>query len=122
MEELKLSEAALRAAKVTAELANQSKDHILAVLSHELRTPLTPVLMTVSALESDPDIRGDVREDLAMIKRNIELEKKLIDDLLDLSRITSGKVELVPETIDLNPGGTQQMLVKPYLELTESEN
>ena len=96
------AEFALRTAKEAAENANQSKDRFLAVLSHELRTPLTPVLMVVGALEHDPDLRPDVREDLAMIKRNVELETKLIDDLLDLSRITSGKVELKTEGIDLN--------------------
>ena len=93
---------ALKAAKEAAETANQSKDRFLAVLSHELRTPLTPVLMTVSALEHDPDLRPDLREDLMMIKRNVELETKLIDDLLDLSRIASGKVELKSEAVDLN--------------------
>ncbi len=96
------AEFALRTAKEAAENANQSKDRFLAVLSHELRTPLTPVLMVVSALEHDPDLRPDVREDLVMIKRNVELETKLIDDLLDLSRITSGKVVLHRETVDLN--------------------
>jgi PAS domain S-box-containing protein len=95
-------ENALRIAKEAAEAANQSKDHFLAVLSHELRTPLTPVLMTVAALENDGQLPADVLEDLAMIKRNVELETKLIDDLLDLSRITSGKIELKMERIDLN--------------------
>ncbi len=93
---------ALQAAKDAAETANQSKDRFLAVLSHELRTPLTPVLMAVSALEHDPDLRSDVREDLVMIRRNIQLETKLIDDLLDLSRTTSGKVLLKTEAVDLN--------------------
>jgi PAS domain S-box-containing protein len=100
--ERKRTEMLLRDAKDAAELANQSKDRFLAVLSHELRTPLTPVLLTVAALEHDPDIRSEVREDLVMIKRNIELETKLIDDLLDLSRITSGKLTLVIEAVDLN--------------------
>jgi CheY-like chemotaxis protein/two-component sensor histidine kinase len=58
--------------------------------------------MVAGALEHDPDLRPDVREDIAMIKRNVELETKLIDDLLDLSRITTGKVELAPESVDLN--------------------
>ena len=93
---------ALIEARQAAEAANQSKDRFLAVLSHELRTPLTPILMAVAALEYDPDLRPDVREHLAMIKRNIQLETKLIDDLLDLSRITSGKVELDIEAVDLN--------------------
>ncbi|MDB6003974.1 MAG: sensor hybrid histidine kinase, partial [Prosthecobacter sp.] len=70
--------------------------------SHELRTPLTPVLLTVAALEHDAELKPEVREDLSMIKRNIELETKLIDDLLDLSRITSGKLSLVIEAADLN--------------------
>lgn len=100
--EQRRAEFALQEAKRAAETANASKDRFLAVLSHELRTPLTPVLMTVGALQHDPSLRSEVREDLAMIKRNIELETKLIDDLLDLSRITSGKVELKRETVDLN--------------------
>jgi PAS domain S-box-containing protein len=100
--ERKQSERLLREAKESAELANQSKDRFLAVLSHELRTPLTPVLLAVSALEHDPGLRPDSREDLIMIKRNIELEIKLIDDLLDLSRITSGKLSLMIDAVDLN--------------------
>jgi signal transduction histidine kinase/CheY-like chemotaxis protein len=95
-------ETALREAKEAAEAANASKDRFLAVLSHELRTPLTPVLMVAGALEHDPDLRPDVREDIVMIKRNVELETKLIDDLLDLSRITSGKAGLKSESVDLN--------------------
>jgi PAS domain S-box-containing protein len=93
---------ALQEAKEAAEAANRSKDRFLAVLSHELRTPLTPALMAVGMLEHDPELRADVREDLSMIKRNLELETKLIDDLLDLTRITSGKLKLRLETVDLN--------------------
>jgi len=100
--ERKLTEMLLRDAKDAAEQASQSKDRFLAVLSHELRTPLSPVLLTVAEMEHDPELRPEVREDLMMIKRNIELETKLIDDLLDLSSITSGKLALVIETVDLN--------------------
>jgi two-component system CheB/CheR fusion protein len=96
------AESELIDAKQAAEAANHSKDRFLAVLSHELRTPLTPVLMAVAALEHDPELRPDVREDLTMVKRNIELETKLIDDLLDLNRISSGKLELAIEPVDLN--------------------
>ena len=71
-------------ARQAAEAANQTKDRFLAVLRHELRSPLTPMLMAVAALEHDSDLRPAVREQLAMIKRNINLETKLIDDLLDL--------------------------------------
>lgn len=100
--ELARAQAALREAKEAAETANQSKDHFLAVLSHELRTPLTPVLMTVDSLQQDASLSPAVREDLAMMKRNIQLETKLIDDLLDISRITSGKLALHVSSVDLN--------------------
>jgi PAS domain S-box-containing protein len=93
---------ALREAKEAAEAGNRSKDRFLAVLSHELRTPLTPVLMAVGALQDDPSLSPEMREDLAMMKRNIELETTLIDDLLDLSRITTGKLPLHLEPVDLN--------------------
>jgi len=82
--------------------ASQAKDRFLAVLSHELRTPLTPVLMTVAAREDDPDLPPTLREEMSMIRRNVELETKLIDDLLDLSRITSGKLTLKVQPVELN--------------------
>jgi two-component system CheB/CheR fusion protein len=100
--ERRSAEAALQEAKEAAEAANSSKDRFLAVLSHELRTPLTPVLMTAAALEQDPSLSPEAREEMAMIKRNVELETKLIDDLLDLNRITSGKLPLNLDTLDLN--------------------
>jgi len=100
--ETKLIEDALRAAKESAEAANRSKDRFLALLSHELRTPLSPVLMSISAMKSDPDLPPAVREEMVMIYRNIELETRLIDDLLDLSRIVNGKLVLHPREIDLN--------------------
>ncbi len=96
------TEAALQAAKDEAEAANQAKDQFLAILSHELRTPLTPVLMLASTIESDTSLPEQVRRDAAMIRDNVRLETKLIDDLLDLSRITAGKLALHPETVDLN--------------------
>jgi signal transduction histidine kinase/ActR/RegA family two-component response regulator len=96
----KQAEEELRAAKDAVEAASRAKDHFLAVLSHELRTPLTPVLATVSALEADESLRWNVRDSLAMIRRNVELEARLIDDLLDLTRIARGKLELHPESVD----------------------
>jgi PAS domain S-box-containing protein len=100
--ERKRAESELIEAKRAAEFANQSKDRFLAVLSHELRSPLTPVLMALVVLEQTSNLQPEVREHLAMIKRNIELETKLINELLDLSRISSGKVELDIEIADLN--------------------
>ena len=80
--------------------SNLAKDQFLAMLSHELRTPLTPVLATALELENEPDVRQDVRESLQMIRRNVELEARLIDDLLDLTRIDRGKVQLNFEIVD----------------------
>ncbi len=80
--------------------SNLAKDEFLAMLSHELRTPLTPVLASALELENEPDVRQDVRESLQMIRRNVELEARLIDDLLDLTRIDRGKVQLNFEIVD----------------------
>jgi HAMP domain-containing protein/signal transduction histidine kinase len=80
--------------------SNLAKDQFLAMLSHELRTPLTPVLASALELENEPDVRQDVRESLQMIRRNVELEARLIDDLLDLTRIDQGKVQLNFEVVD----------------------
>ncbi|HYO11501.1 MAG TPA: PAS domain S-box protein [Tepidisphaeraceae bacterium] len=99
--ERKAAEQQLERAIAHAEAANKAKDRFLAVLSHELRTPLTPVLATVSALEAQADLPRSVRADLEVIRRNVELETRLIDDLLDLTRITKGKLQLNLEPIDL---------------------
>jgi signal transduction histidine kinase/ActR/RegA family two-component response regulator len=96
------AEEALRLAKEKAEASSESKDRFLAVLSHELRTPLTPVLMVASARATDPAVPPPVRDEMAMIRRNVELETKLIDDLLDLSRITTGKLHLSFESVRVN--------------------
>jgi two-component system CheB/CheR fusion protein len=92
---------ALRQSKEAAEEANQAKDRFLATLSHELRTPLTPILAVISRLGHDERLPPDVRQDIAMLQRNVELETKLIDDLLDLTRIVRGKLELHRQAIDL---------------------
>lgn len=92
---------ALREAKDQAEKASQAKDDFLAALSHELRTPLTPILLTASTLHEDPRLPDDVRSMLAMIERQVSLEARLIDDLLDLTRIAKGKLHLRPEMCDL---------------------
>jgi two-component system CheB/CheR fusion protein len=88
-------------AKAVAELANRAKDYFLAVLSHELRTPLAPVVMGVSMLQDRPDLDQDMRETLEMVRRNAEMEARLIDDLLDLTRISRGTVELQKHRVDL---------------------
>jgi len=80
--------------------SNLAKDQFLAMLSHELRTPLTPVLASAMALESEEGLPENIHESLHMIRRNVELEARLIDDLLDLTRISRGKVQLNFEVVD----------------------
>ncbi len=92
----------LHEALADAEAANKAKDDFLAALSHELRTPLSPVLMTATAMELDSALSPDVREQAGIIRRNAELEARLIDDLLDLTRISHGKLSLVPGTVDVH--------------------
>ncbi len=100
--ELKQTREDLLEAKEIAEAANQSKDKFLAALSHELRTSLSPVLMTVVAMDMNPELAPALRDDIAMIRRNVELEVKLIDGLLDLSRIVTGKLTLNVVAVDVN--------------------
>jgi len=89
--------------KEAAESANQAKDQFLAVLSHELRTPLTPALAAASNLENAEHIDpAELRESLGIIRRNIELEARLVDDLLDLTRISKGKLQIHISTINLH--------------------
>ncbi len=98
--ERKYSEISLRAAKEQAENASRAKDQFLAALSHELRTPLTPVLLLSASMEQAEDLPQQVRRDFAMIRQNVELEARIIDDLLDLTRITQGKLVLRFERMD----------------------
>jgi PAS domain S-box-containing protein len=84
-----------------AEEAGIAKDRFIAMLSHELRTPLTPVLATVAYLETRLDLPKELHGEIALIRRNVEMEAHLIDDLLDLTRIGQGKLELHPEIVDV---------------------
>ena len=70
------------------------------MLSHELRTPLTPVLAALDIMEAESTRSEDAKVSLAMIRRNVELESHLIDDLLDLTPISKDKLQLKFEPID----------------------
>ena len=87
-------DAELKLQKEAAESANAAKDRFLAALSHELRTPLTPILIWAGGMVSDSSVPPEIAEGLQMICRNVELEARLIDDLLDLTRIARGKLQL----------------------------
>src|SRR5881409_3712879 len=94
MAERRRIEEELQQQKSVVETANRTKDHFLAMLSHELRTPLTPVISTLESLETERAQTEDTRSALTMIRRNIELETQLIDDLLDFTRIARDKMQL----------------------------
>ncbi|HWE04540.1 MAG TPA: ATP-binding protein [Tepidisphaeraceae bacterium] len=98
--ERKSVEAELLQSMKAAEAANKAKDQFMAVLSHELRTPLTPVLSTVQMMERDQTLTPEMRDAVAMVHRNIKLEARLIDDMLDLTRIARGKIRLRQEAVD----------------------
>lgn len=83
-----------RQQKAAATAANQAKDRFLAMLSHELRTPLNPILLWTNATLKTEQIAPSLKDGLEMIRRNVELEVHLIDDLLDVARITGGKLQL----------------------------
>ncbi|MDQ6624613.1 MAG: PAS domain S-box protein [Verrucomicrobiota bacterium] len=113
--ERKQTEEELHRQKDAAEAANQAKDRFLAALSHELRTPLTPVLMWACATAADESLPPDLREDIRMVCRNVELEARLIDDLLDLTRITQGKLQLKLQDCDVH------LLLQHAIEIVRSE-
>ncbi len=95
--------------------SNLAKDQFLAMLSHELRTPLTPVIASALDLEGEKDLPENIQESLHMIRRNVELEARLIDDLLDLTRISKGKVQLNFEVVDAHT------LLQNALDIYQSE-
>src|SRR6266550_2113331 len=89
------------AEKLAAQKASKAKDDFLAALSHELRTPLTPALAAATYLEDNaPKLPPEFVEDVQIIKRNVKLQARLIDDLLDLTRITRGRLRIDLENCD----------------------
>ena len=100
----------LQEAKEEAETANKAKDQFLAMLSHELRTPLTPVLATLSLWETSENVPSAMQPDVQMMRRSVELEARIIDDLLDLTRIARGLLSFSEE--DTNVHEAVQFLVR----------
>lgn len=82
--------------------ASRAKDDFLAALSHELRTPLSPVLLIAGNAAANPRLPPETRADFEMIRRNVELEARLIDDLLDLTRVTHGKLALNCRVVNIH--------------------
>jgi PAS domain S-box-containing protein len=103
---------AVEAEKIAALKANEAKDEFLAKLSHELRTPLTPALAAASFMaENIAELPEKFSEDINVIRRNVQLEARLIDDLLDLTRISTGKIELHQQRVDAHAIGRDALLI-----------
>jgi len=100
MTERRRAEEALTKEKSLVESANRTKENFLAMLSHELRTPLTPVVAGLETLSNQRARNEEEKSVLEMIRRNIEVETHLIDDLLDVTRISKGKLDLKFATLD----------------------
>lgn len=96
-----LYESELRAHQATAEM-NQTKDYFLAVLGHELRGPLSAIQYCTECRLTDPEVTGELREDFSIIDRSVKMQSRLITDLLDLTRLTRGKMELERHPLDLH--------------------
>lgn len=117
-EEIQLVEIATRTASVAIErkrvqsevtrardeaiAASRAKDDFLAALSHELRSPLNPALLLASESAEDPRMPEEARKIFASIRKSVMLEARLIDDLLDLTRISHGKMTLETQPVDLH--------------------
>lgn len=101
--------------EAAARAASDAKDHFLAVLSHELRTPLTPVLLTLESLDDCEGLSPAVRRGLAMIRRNSEVLTRLIDDLLDVTRIVHDKLQLAKAPVSLHG------VLRSVVEMCESD-
>ena len=90
-------------ARLQAEEANRAKDEFLAVVSHELRTPLTSILGWASLIRNSPFHEENLRLGLETIERNARAQSQLIEDLLDMSRVVSGRMRLDTEAVSLVP-------------------
>jgi len=110
-EQRRALDTAIRAARQEAEAANSAKDHLLAALSHELRTPLTPVIALLPSVLNHDDLPEELRYDLTMIDRNVRLEARLIDDLLDLTRIARGRLQLQLQRTDAHAAAEHAVVI-----------
>ncbi|MGE3177047.1 MAG: ATP-binding protein, partial [Vicinamibacterales bacterium] len=109
--ERKRTEESLAAARDAAESANRIKDQFMATLSHELRTPLNAILGYARMLRTNAIPPEKQRRAIEIIERNAVVQNQLVEDLLDISRIASGKVRLDVEPI---------LVVAPLYEALES--
>lgn len=90
-----------RAARLAAEEANRTKDKFLAMVTHDLRSPLNAILGWTQMLKKGNFDEAKIKKGLDVIERNSQAQANLIEDLLDISRIRTGKFEIVPQPLDL---------------------
>jgi PAS domain S-box-containing protein len=90
----------LRHEEQLARTASEAKDRFIAMLSHELRTPLTPILFALDEIKTRHQLSEPLGSTMDMIRRNVLLETRLIDDLLDMTRIVQGRMSIVPDVMD----------------------
>jgi CheY-like chemotaxis protein len=91
-----------QAARARAETANRAKDELLALVSHELRTPLTPILAITELLQRDSSLNREAAELLERVRENVLVESRIVSDLLESTRLASGKLELMLEDVDVH--------------------
>ena len=121
--ELKTIETDLKAAKEAADIANRTKDEFLATLSHELRTPLNAILgwtQLIRMTEQESLQNDRLREGFDVIERNVRSQLRLIEDLLDVSRIITGKMRLEFQLVDFRE--LIQQAIKPLLPTAEAKD
>ncbi|HKV35848.1 MAG TPA: response regulator, partial [Pyrinomonadaceae bacterium] len=120
--EKRIAERTSELTRLNAELAeaNRAKDVFLATLSHELRTPLTPVVGWIKLLRNADLDAKSIAQALDAIERNAWLQARLIDDLLDTSRIATGKLQFEPRPTDLN--STVKAALDTVLAMAASRN
>jgi signal transduction histidine kinase len=101
LEQIRKQDLEIQASRADAQQASRLKDEFLATLSHELRTPMTPILGWAQILQRGSRSDPQVLQAAEVIERNARAQNKIVDDLLDMSRIVSGKVRLDVQSVDL---------------------
>jgi PAS domain S-box-containing protein len=113
--EQKKAAEAIIAVKNELEKANLAKDEFLAALSHELRAPLTPIIAILNRWQGQKRLDKETLAELTMLQRNAALEARLVDDLLDIARITQRKMPLSRQVVDI------ALLLRSALEMVDDE-
>jgi len=122
----------LQREKKNAGAATTAKDRFVGLLTDKLRAPLTPVLSWAGRIAEQPDLRPDVQQGLRMVRGNVELEMRLIEDMLDLTRIARGQLtlqlrkadahELLQSALEIVRGEIEQRHLTPFVALTASRH